>query len=167
LQIVIGLLCSAEGCPVAVEVFDGNTGDPTTLSSQVEKVRRRFGLTRLVFVGDRGLITEARIREELRPVEGLDWITALRSPQIRALVERGTLQLLLFDEQDLASIAAEASLDGFYVIRTSLPARDSGGGGDGPHLQEPGRGGACLPLPEDGRPQDPTDLPPAGRSSAR
>ena len=70
LQIVVGLLCQAEGCPVAVEVFDGNTGDPSTLSSQIEKVRKRFGLTRVVFVGDRGLITAARIREELRPVRG-------------------------------------------------------------------------------------------------
>jgi len=104
LQIVVGLLCQAEGCPVAVEVFEGNTGDPATLSSQVAKVRKRFGLTRVVFVGDRGLITSARIREELRPVAGLDWITALRAPQIRQLVDGGTLQLSLFDERDLAEI---------------------------------------------------------------
>lgn len=104
LQIVVGLLCQAEGCPVAVEVFEGNTGDPTTLSSQVEKVRKRFGLTRIVFVGDRGLITQARIRDELQPVEGLDWITALRAPQIRQLVASGSLQLSLFDRKDLAEI---------------------------------------------------------------
>ena len=104
LQIVVGLLCQAEGCPVAVEVFDGNTGDPATLSSQIEKVRKRFGLTRVVFVGDRGLLTAARIREELQPVPGLDWITALRAPQIRQLVNSGSLQLSLFDEQDLAEI---------------------------------------------------------------
>jgi len=104
LQIVVGLLCQAEGCPVAVEVFEGNTGDPTTLSSQVEKVRKRFGLARIVFVGDRGLITQARIRDELKPVEGLDWITALRAPQIRQLVEGGSLQLSLFDRKDLAEI---------------------------------------------------------------
>jgi hypothetical protein len=104
LQIVVGLLCQAEGCPVAVEVFGGNTGDPATLSSQIEKVRKRFGLTRVVFVGDRGMITAARIREELKPVPGLDWITALRGPQIRQLVECGSLQLSLFDERDLAEI---------------------------------------------------------------
>jgi len=104
LQIVVGLLCQAEGGPVAVEVFDGNTSDPSTLSSQIEKVRKRFGLTRVVFVGDRGLITAARIREELRPVAGLDWITALRAPQIRHLVDSGALQLSLFDHRDLAEI---------------------------------------------------------------
>jgi transposase len=108
LQIVVGLLCQAEGCPVAVEVFDGNTGDPSTLSSQIEKVRKRFGLTRVVFVGDRGLITAARIRAELRPVAGLDWITALRAPQIRQLVDSGALQLSLFDQRDLAEIRSAA-----------------------------------------------------------
>jgi transposase len=108
LQIVVGLLCHSDGCPVAVEVFDGNTGDPTTLCSQIQKVRERFGLQRVVFVGDRGLITEARIREELRSVEGLDWITALRSPQIRQLMESGALQLSLFDQQDLAEIRDSA-----------------------------------------------------------
>jgi transposase len=105
LQIVIGLLTNAEGCPVAVEVFEGNTGDPKTLASQVSKLRERFDLKRIVLVGDRGMITDARIREDLRDQQGLDWITALRSPAIAALVERGTLQLSLFDEQDLAEIS--------------------------------------------------------------
>ncbi|HEY9666947.1 MAG TPA: IS1634 family transposase [Coleofasciculaceae cyanobacterium] len=104
LQIVFGLLCNAQGIPVAVEVFEGNTGDPATLAAQIEKVRHRFGLKRVVFVGDRGLITEARINEELKNIEGLDWITTLRAPQIRQLVERDYLQLSLFDQQDLASI---------------------------------------------------------------
>jgi hypothetical protein len=105
LQIVFGLLCNAEGCPVAVEVYEGNTGDPTTLKDQIDKVRSRFGLSRVVFVGDRGLLTSARIREELAPVEGLDWVSALRSEQIRKLVEHdGPLQLSLFDETDLAEI---------------------------------------------------------------
>jgi hypothetical protein len=105
LQIVFGLLCNADGCPVAVEVYEGNTGDPTTLKDQVEKVRSRFGLSRVVFVGDRGLLTSARIREELAPVEGLDWVSALRSEQIRKLAEDdGPLQLSLFDETDLAEI---------------------------------------------------------------
>jgi hypothetical protein len=104
LQIVFGLLCNAQGIPVAVEVFEGNTGDPSTLAAQIEKVRHRFGLKRVVFVGDRGLITEARINEQLKNIEGLDWITALRAPQIRQLVEQEYLQLSLFDQQDLAEI---------------------------------------------------------------
>ncbi len=104
LQIVFGLLCNAQGCPIAVEVFEGNTADPTTLAVQVEKVRHRFGLKRVVFVGDRGLITDARINEDLKTIEGLDWITALRAPQIKQLVEQEYLQLSLFDQQDLAEI---------------------------------------------------------------
>ena len=105
LQIVFGLLCNAEGCPVAVEVYAGNTGDPTTLKDQIEKVRTRFGLSRVVFVGDRGLLTSARIREELAPVEGLDWVSALRSEQIRKLaLDGGPLQMSLFDKTDLAEI---------------------------------------------------------------
>jgi hypothetical protein len=105
LQIVFGLLCNAEGCPVAVEVYEGNTGDPTTLHDQITKVRQRFGLDRVVFVGDRGLLTNARIREEFAPVPGLDWISALRASQIQALAEAGgPLQPSLFDEQDLAEI---------------------------------------------------------------
>jgi len=105
LQIVYGLLCAADGCPVAVEVFEGNTADPMTLSAQIDKLRKRFGLSRVVLVGDRGMITSARIRDELRPA-GLDWITALRAPQIRALVDAGAFQLSLFDERDLAEITA-------------------------------------------------------------
>lgn len=106
LQIVFGLLTDAEGCPVAVEVFEGNTADPKTLAAQIQKVRVGFALTRVVFVGDRGLLTEARIREELRPIDGLAWITALRAPAIRQLVDSGALQLSLFDEQDLAEITS-------------------------------------------------------------
>ena len=106
LQIVFGLLCNAQGCPVAVEVFDGNTGDPKTLASQIEKLRTRFELKHVVLVGDRGMITSARIRKELAPIEGLDWITALRAPAIRALVEMKALQLSLFDEKDLAEISS-------------------------------------------------------------
>ena len=105
LQIVYGLLCAADGCPVAVEVFEGNTADPMTLSAQIDKLKERFGLSRVVLVGDRGMITSARIRDELRPA-GLDWITALRAPQIRALVDAGAVQLSLFDERDLAEITA-------------------------------------------------------------
>jgi len=105
LQIVYGLLCSAAGCPLAVEVYEGNTADPRTLADQIRKVRERFGLERVVFVGDRGLLTSARIDEELRPVEGLDWIGALRSEQIRKLAQDGgPLQRSLFDTADLAEI---------------------------------------------------------------
>ena len=90
---------------MAVEVYAGNTGDPPTLKDQIEKVRTRFGLSRVVFVGDRGLLTSARIREELAPVEGLDWVSALRAEQIRKLAEDGgPLQLSLFDKTDLAEI---------------------------------------------------------------
>src|SRR6266508_127581 len=104
LQIVFGLLTNGDGCPVAVEVFEGNTGDPTTVPAQIKKIRERFGITRVVLVGDRGMLTEARLREDLRPIEGLDWITALRAPAIQALAAGGALQLSLFDQQDLAEI---------------------------------------------------------------
>jgi transposase len=104
LQIVFGLLTDAEGCPVAVEVFEGNTADPKTVASQVNKLRRRFALERVIVVADRGMLTSARIEEDLHR-SGLDWITALRSPQIRHLVDTGYLQLSLFDQQDLAEIS--------------------------------------------------------------
>jgi len=104
LQIVFGLLTDPAGCPVAVEVFEGNTADPKTVAAQVEKLRRRFALERIILVGDRGMLTSARIREDLGS-SGLDWITALRSPQIRLLVASGGLQLSLFDQQDLAEIS--------------------------------------------------------------
>ena len=105
LQIVFGLLCTTEGCPVAVEVFEGNVGDPSTLASQIAKLKERFGLERVVLVGDRGMITQARLEKTLEPA-GLDWITALRAPAIRSLVEAGALQFSLFDERDLAEITA-------------------------------------------------------------
>ena len=173
-QIVDGLLCNGEGCPVAIEVFAGNTADPTTFTAQVTKVRKRFGLKRVVLVGDRGMITSARIDEDLRGVAGLDWITALRADGLKKLHSQGAIQRSLFDERDLANIvaatqrvkkplrgqaeiglrvgrvlnshkmgkhfeweitdktftyrrkteqiAAEAALDGMYVIRTSVGA---------------------------------------------
>jgi hypothetical protein len=108
LQIVIGLLTTIEGCPIAVEVFDGNTGDPTTLGPQIKKLRERFALQRIVIVGDRGMITEARIREELRGVDGLDWITCLRAPAITKLLERGSFQMSLFDQRDMVEIVDSA-----------------------------------------------------------
>jgi transposase len=106
LQIVFGLLCNREGCPVAVEVFEGNTADPMTLAPQIHKLRQRFGLSRVVLVGDRGLLTEARIRQELQPVEGWGWITALRASAVQQLLSTGALQLSLFDQRDLAQITS-------------------------------------------------------------
>ena len=105
LQIVYGLLCASDGCPVAIEVFDGNTGDPKTLAPQIEKLRQRFHLDRVVLVGDRGMITEARIAEDLKAA-GLDWITALRAPAIKELLNSGALQLTLFDRRDMAAITS-------------------------------------------------------------
>src|SRR5512132_3616112 len=105
-QIVFGLLCAADGCPVAVEVFAGDTADPKTLAAQIDKLKKRFALKRVVLVGDRGLITSARIDEELKPA-GLDWITALRAPAIQTLAaEDGPLQLSLFDDRDMAEIVS-------------------------------------------------------------
>lgn len=106
LQIVFGLLCNAEGCPIAIEVFEGDTADPATLAAQVAKLKERFELGRVVLVGDRGMITAARIEPDLKPA-GLDWITALRAPAIQALAaEGGPLQLSLFDQRDLAEITS-------------------------------------------------------------
>lgn len=105
-QIVVGLMCTAEGCPIAVEVFEGSTGDPATLGVQIDKLKRRFGLRRVVLVGDRGLLTSARIDQEVRPA-GFDWLTALRAPAIQQLAaEDGPLQLSLFDTRDLAEISS-------------------------------------------------------------
>jgi len=115
-QIVYGLLCTREGLPIAVEVFDGNTADPSTLSAQIEKVKDRFGISRLVLVGDRGMITTARIRDELRPAN-LDWISCLRTPAVQALAaEDGPLQLSLFDDRDLAEISAPELFPGERLI---------------------------------------------------
>jgi len=106
-QIVFGLLSTPDGCPVAVEVFEGNLGDPSTLAAQVRKLRARFRLKRIVLVGDRGLITQARVDADLAPA-GFDWITALRAPAIKALAaEGGPLQLSLFDERDMAEIVSD------------------------------------------------------------
>ena len=105
-QIVFGLLCAANGCPLAVEVFEGDTGDPKTLAVQIDKLKKRFRLRRVALVGDRGMITTARIEHDLKPA-GLDWITALRAPAIQALAaDDGRLQLSLFDDRDMAEIVS-------------------------------------------------------------
>ena len=105
LQIVYGLLCAPDGCPVAIEVFEGSTGDPATLGAQVAKLKQRFGLDHVVLVGDRGMITQARIPEDIKPA-GLDWITALRAPAIRGLLEGGAFQMSLFDDRAMAAITS-------------------------------------------------------------
>jgi hypothetical protein len=105
-QIVYGLLCATDGTPVAIEVFEGDTADPQTIREQVDKLRRRFRLSHVAIVGDRGMVTSARIAEELKPA-GLDWISCLRAPQIAVLAEdQGPLQMCLFDERDLAEITS-------------------------------------------------------------
>jgi hypothetical protein len=131
-QIVYGLLCAADGTPVAIEVFEGNSqnaclvltsktrGDPKTLTTQVETLRRRFKLAHVVLVGDRGMITSARIAEDIKPA-GLDWISCLKAPQIRDLVAAGPLQLSLFDERDLAEISASELFPGERLIACRNP----------------------------------------------
>jgi hypothetical protein len=104
-QIVFGLLTNAHGCPVAVEVFAGNTGDPKTVASQIDKLRTRFGLQDVVLVGDRGMLTSARIRQDLPASHGIQWISALRANQIQKLAKDGRLQMSLFDQTDLVEIA--------------------------------------------------------------
>ncbi len=104
-QIVYGLLCASDGCPVAIEVFEGNTADPNTLSSQIAKLRERFGLARVVLVTDRGILTQVQ-SDKVRDTPGFDWITALRSPSIAKLRERGHIQPSLFDAKNLAEITS-------------------------------------------------------------
>ena len=105
LQIVYGLLCAPDGCPVAIEVFAGNTADPMTLAAQIEKLKQRFHLTHVVLVGDRGMITEARITADIQSA-GLDWITALRGPAIKDLLNSDAIQPSLFDQRDMAAITS-------------------------------------------------------------
>jgi hypothetical protein len=103
-QVNYGLLTTRAGCPLAISVYEGNTADASTLLPQVRQLREEFGLERLVLVGDRGMISHKAI-DSLRSLEGLAWITALKSSQIRALVQGGTLQLGLFDERNLFEFA--------------------------------------------------------------
>lgn len=115
-QIVFGILSAADGCPVAVEVFEGNTGDPKTVAAQVAKLRQRFHLERIILVGDRGMLTQKRIEQDLRPQEGLEWVTALRAPQIQKLVSQGAVQLSFFDEHDLAEVSQHPDYPGERLI---------------------------------------------------
>jgi hypothetical protein len=123
-QIVYGLLCAPDGCPVAIEVFEGNTGDPKTVADQFAKLKKRFALDHVVLVGDRGMITQARIDEDLRPA-GLDWITALRAPALQGLVGGGYLQMSLFDDRDLAAVTSpEFPGERLIVCRNADLARE-------------------------------------------
>jgi transposase len=103
--IVYGVMTNGEGCPVAVEVYAGNTGDPTTVADQIEKLRERFGLLQVVLVGDRGMLTQPQINQ-LKEHPGLGWITALTSVAIRELVTQGALPLSLLEEKNLAEITS-------------------------------------------------------------
>ncbi len=103
LQVNYGLLTNERGIPVSVSVFEGNTGDPKTLLPQVEKVQERFGIEQFVMVGDRGMLTQTQI-DELREMDGIDWITALRPEPIRKLINDGVLQMGLFDERNLFEV---------------------------------------------------------------
>jgi hypothetical protein len=106
-QIVFGLICTSEGCPIAVEVFPGNTGDPATVAAQVAKLREHFGISTIVWAGDRGMLTSARIEQVLKP-QGMDWVSSLRSPQIAQLAaEHGPFQPSLFDERNLLELTSE------------------------------------------------------------
>jgi hypothetical protein len=106
-QIVFGLICSAQGCPIAVEVFPGNIGDPATVAAQVTKLRERFGIEHIVWAGDRGMLTSARIEQVLKP-QGMDWVSSLRAPQIAQLAaEHGPFQPSLFDERNLLELTSE------------------------------------------------------------
>ena len=124
-QVNFGLLATPEGVPLAVEVFRGNTGDPGTVGPALDRLQEGFGLERITMVGDRGMITDARIAEELRP-RGVDWITALRAPTIRKLMrDGGPLQLSLFDQQDLAEIrSADFPGERLVACRNPLLAAD-------------------------------------------
>lgn len=120
-QIEYGLMTDAAGRPISVEVFAGNTADPTAFVSAVDTVRTRFGLEQVVMVGDRGMITTARIRA-IKALGGLGWITSLRAPSIRALAEDGALQLTLFDETNLAEITDHPDYPGERLVACRNPA---------------------------------------------
>ena len=124
-QIVYGLLCDKPGRPLAVEVFSGETHDDKTLPAQIDKLKTRFGLETVIVVSDRGMVTKANI-ELLSNTEGVGWITALKAPQIKRLVAQGTLQLSLFDEQNLAEISAPEDYSGerLVVCRNPLVAAE-------------------------------------------
>ncbi len=115
-QIIFGLVCTAEGCPISVEVFKGNTADPATVAAQVSKLKERFGIERVAWAGDRGMLTSARIEQVLKP-QGMDWVSSLRAPQIAQLAaEHGPLQPSLFDERNLLELTSQHFPDERLVV---------------------------------------------------
>jgi hypothetical protein len=115
-QIVFGLVCTAEGCPISVEVFKGNTADPATVGAQVVKLKERFGIERIAWAGDRGMLTSARIEQVLKP-QGMDWVSSLRAPQIAQLAaEHGPFQPSLFDERNLLELSSQHFPDERLVV---------------------------------------------------
>lgn len=115
-QIVFGLVCTAEGCPISVEVFKGNTADPATVAAQVTKLKQRFGIERIAWAGDRGMLTSARIEQVLKP-QGMDWVSSLRAPQIVQLAaEHGPFQPSLFDERNLLELTSQHFPDERLVV---------------------------------------------------
>lgn len=106
-QIEFGLVTDTDGRPIAVEVYEGNVADPATVPDLVRKVRERFGLSRVILVGDRGMLTGARIREDIEPEVGLEFVTGLRKPSIRKLLDQGAIQLGLFDDRNLVEIESD------------------------------------------------------------
>jgi len=115
-QIVFGLVCTAEGCPISVEVFKGNTADPATVGAQVVKLKERFGIERIAWAGDRGMLTSARIEQVLKP-QGMDWVSSLRAPQIAQLAaEHGPFQPSLFDERNLLELTSQYFPDERLVV---------------------------------------------------
>jgi hypothetical protein len=124
LQIVYGLVCAPDGCPLAVEVFEGSVHDDKTLPAQIDKLKQRFGLQSVVVVSDRGMVTKANLGL-LRETDGASWITALKAPQVKKLVKDGDLQLSLFDQHNLAEIASDDYPDERLVVcRNPLVADD-------------------------------------------
>ena len=124
-QINFGLLCNSQGCPISVEVFPGSTADPSTVASQLKTLRERFGLKRVIIVGDRGMLTSARIQaieEDTPNLNDYGWISALRSAQIRKLADAGDFQPELFDQRDLAEIVSEEHFPNERLIVCRNPA---------------------------------------------
>lgn len=124
-QIVFGLVCTAQGCPISVEVFKGNTADPATVGAQVVKLKERFGIERIAWAGDRGMLTSARIEQVLKP-QGMDWVSSLRAPQIAQLAaEHGPFQPSLFDERNLLELTSQHFPDERLVVcRNPLLAQE-------------------------------------------
>lgn len=121
-QIVFGLICAATGCPIAVEVFKGNTADPATVGAQVAKLKERFGISSIAWVGDRGMLTSARIEQVLKP-QGMDWVSSLRAPQIAQLAaEKGAFQPSLFDERNLLELTGSEHFPGERLVVCRNPA---------------------------------------------